>query len=91
MEAKGLLLEINIYTETRRISFQLLHQDKDIMISSFNHCIKLYGIVHLASNGNLLGLTTGNQGNYKVKQKNWRQIKQRILVRTQYFPKNFRI
>ena len=39
-EAKGFLLETNIYTRTRRISFQILHQDKDIMRSSFNHCIK---------------------------------------------------
>ena len=38
--AKGLLLETNIYTKTRRISFQIFHQDKDIKRSSFNHCIK---------------------------------------------------
>ena len=43
-EAKGFLLEINIYTKTRRISFQTLHQDKDIMRSSFNHCIKTFGV-----------------------------------------------
>ena len=43
-EAKGLLLEINIYTKTRRISFQILHQDKNIMRSSFNHCIETFGV-----------------------------------------------
>ena len=39
-EAKRFLLQTNIYTRTRRISFQILHQDKDIMRSSFNNCIK---------------------------------------------------
>ena len=38
--SQGVLLETNIYTRTRRISFQILHQDKDIMRSSFNHSTK---------------------------------------------------
>ena len=96
-EAKGLLLEINIYKKTRRISCQILYQDKDIISIKFQSlqvsiiASKLYRIVDLTSPGNPLRLTTGNQGSYKEKQKNWRQIKQRILVRTQYFPKNFKI
>ena len=43
-EVKGFLLEMNIYTKTRLIRFQILHQDKDIMRSSFNHCIKKFGV-----------------------------------------------
>ena len=42
--SQGFLLEINIYSKTRRIRFQILYQDKDIMRSSFNHCIKIFGV-----------------------------------------------
>ena len=78
--SQGVLLEINIYTKTRRIRFQILHQDKDIMRSSFNHCIKTFGVNYRKSR------------ELQGKRKELETDKAKSpSVRTQYLPKNFSI